>query len=32
MLIEINLKSYVWEKHISINTTAIGGNTTLLSG
>jgi RHH-type proline utilization regulon transcriptional repressor/proline dehydrogenase/delta 1-pyrroline-5-carboxylate dehydrogenase len=26
------LKSYVWEKHISINTTAIGGNTTLLSG
>jgi RHH-type proline utilization regulon transcriptional repressor/proline dehydrogenase/delta 1-pyrroline-5-carboxylate dehydrogenase len=26
------LKSYVWEKHVSINTTAIGGNTTLLSG
>ena len=25
------LKSYVWEKHVSINTTAIGGNTVLLS-
>ena len=25
------LKSMVWEKHVSINTTAIGGNTVLLS-
>jgi len=25
------LKSYVWEKHVCINTTAIGGNTVLLS-
>ena len=25
------LKTYVWEKHVSINTTAIGGNTVLLS-
>lgn len=25
------IKSYVWEKHVSINTTAIGGNTVLLS-
>jgi RHH-type proline utilization regulon transcriptional repressor/proline dehydrogenase/delta 1-pyrroline-5-carboxylate dehydrogenase len=25
------LRSYVWEKHICINTTAIGGNTVLLS-
>ena len=25
------LKPYVWEKHMSINTTAIGGNTVLLS-
>lgn len=25
------LLSYVWEKHVSINTTAIGGNTVLLS-
>ena len=25
------IKSYAWEKHVSINTTAIGGNTTLLS-
>ena len=25
------IKSYVWEKHTSINTTAIGGNTVLLS-
>ena len=25
------IKSYVWEKHVSINTTAIGGNTILLS-
>ena len=25
------LKPYVWEKHVSINTTAIGGNTVLLS-
>ena len=25
------LKSYVWEKHISINITAIGGNTVLMS-
>ena len=25
------LLPYVWEKHVSINTTAIGGNTVLLS-
>jgi RHH-type proline utilization regulon transcriptional repressor/proline dehydrogenase/delta 1-pyrroline-5-carboxylate dehydrogenase len=25
------IKSYVWEKHVCINTTAIGGNTVLLS-
>ena len=25
------LRSYVWEKHVCINTTAIGGNTVLLS-
>ena len=24
------LKSYVWEKHVSINTTAIGGNTVFI--
>ena len=25
------LKTFVWEKHVCINTTAIGGNTVLLS-
>lgn len=25
------IRTYVWEKHVSINTTAIGGNTVLLS-